>query len=206
LLFDSKERKMKKSLLAVAAVAALASGASMAQSVDNPWLVRARVVNLQPQGKDGTGLNLTVDNRVIPEVDITYFFTKNIAAELILTVPQSLTVNAGGSKLGTVDVLPPTLLLQYHFDGSANIKPYVGAGLNTTLISNVSLGTGVDTSKTSNGGALQVGVDVPINKQLSFNFDVKKVYIATDVSSNGTKLGTLNVDPLLVGVGLGWRF
>jgi outer membrane protein len=197
---------MKKTLLAAAAICALASGTCMAQGVDNPWLVRARAVNLQPQGKDGTALNLTVDNKLIPEVDITYFFTKNIAAELVLTVPQSLTVNAGGSKLGTIDALPPTLLLQYHFDGTANFKPYVGAGVNTTLISNVSLGTGVDTSKTSNGGALQIGVDVPINKQLSFNFDVKKVYIAADVYSNGTKLGTLNVDPLLVGVGLGWRF
>jgi outer membrane protein len=196
---------MKKNLLAAAAICALTTGAALAQPAEGPWMVRARAVSLQPQVSDSTGLRLTVDNKVIPEIDISYFFTKSIAAELILTVPQSLTVNAGGSKLGTIDALPPTLLLQYHFD-APGFRPYVGAGVNYTAITNVSLGTGVDTSRSSTGGALQVGVDVPLSKSLYLNFDVKKVYISADVSSNGTKLGTLKVDPLLVGVGLGWRF
>lgn len=196
---------MKKNLLAAAAICAFTTGAVLAQPAQGPWMVRARAVSLQPQVSDSTGLSLTVDNKVIPEIDISYFFTKNIAAELILTVPQSLTVNASGSKLGTIDALPPTLLLQYHFD-APGFKPYVGAGVNYTVITNVSLGTGVDTSRSSTGGALQVGVDVPLSKSLYFNFDVKKVYISADVSSNGAKLGTLKVDPLLVGVGLGWRF
>jgi outer membrane protein len=56
------------------------------------------------------------------------------------------------------------------------------------------------------GGALQVGVDIPLSKSLSLNLDLKKVYIDTDVSINGVKQGTFKVDPLLVGVGLGWRF
>ena len=36
--------------------------------------------------------------------------------------------------------------------------------------------------------------------------ETKKVYIKTDVSAGGAKLGTFKVDPVLVGVGLGWRF
>jgi outer membrane protein len=64
----------------------------------------------------------------------------------------------------------------------------------------------VSIKKDSWGAALQVGVDVPIDKTMSFNFDVKKVQIATDVSAGGAPLGEFKVDPLLVGVGLGWRF
>ena len=49
-------------------------------------------------------------------------------------------------------------------------------------------------------------MDIPLSGNMYLNFDVKKVFIGTDVSLNGTKLGTFKVDPLLVGVGLGWRF
>jgi outer membrane protein len=38
------------------------------------------------------------------------------------------------------------------------------------------------------------------------NADVKKVQIATDVSSAGTKVGTFKVDPWLISVGFGKRF
>jgi outer membrane protein len=47
---------------------------------------------------------------------------------------------------------------------------------------------------------------VPIGKNMVLNFDIKKVQIKTTVNSFGAKAGTLKVDPLLVGVGIGWRF
>lgn len=80
---------MKKNLLAVAVLCALTSGAAFAQQAEGPWLVRARAVNLDSANKDSTGLGLSVNDKVIPEVDVSYFFTPNIAAELVLTVPQS---------------------------------------------------------------------------------------------------------------------
>ena len=49
-------------------------------------------------------------------------------------------------------------------------------------------------------------MDIPLSKNLYLNFDVKKVYIKTDVFAGGAKPGTFKVDPVLVGVGLGWRF
>ena len=53
---------------------------------------------------------------------------------------------------------------------------------------------------------MQIGFDYALDKNWSINFDVKKVYIKTDVRSFGTKVGTFKVDPVLVGVGLGYRF
>ena len=99
---------MKKSLLAVAAVCAMTSGAAFAQQAEGPWLVRVRAVNLDSANKDSTGLDLSVNNKVIPELDISYFFTPNIAAELILTYPQKHDLRSGGVDIGSLKHLPPT--------------------------------------------------------------------------------------------------
>jgi hypothetical protein len=42
-------------------------------------------------GGTGASDRIGVSNKTIPEVDISYFFTKNIAAELVLTYPQNTT-------------------------------------------------------------------------------------------------------------------
>lgn len=199
----------KMNLLALAAVASctLISGAAFAQETPGPWLVRARAVNLDSANKDTTGLGLSVNDKAIPEVDVSYFFTPNIAAELILTVPQKHDVRAStlGGRIGTLKHLPPSLLLQYHFD-APGFKPYVGAGLNYTRFSSVHLPAGVGIDKNSWGAALQAGVDIPLSKNLYLNVDVKKVYIQTDVFAGGAKAGTFKVDPVLFGIGLGYRF
>lgn len=199
---------MKKYLIAAAAGAALVSGAAVAQDFKaGDLLVRARAVHLDSANKDSTGLGLTVNNKTLPEVDFTYFFSKNLAAELILTVPQKHTLYSNGAAIGTLKHLPPTLTLQYHFDTNAGFKPYVGAGVNYTRFSNVNvLGGAADVDRNSFGLALQAGVDIPLSKDLYLNIDVKKVYIKTDVSAGGVKAGTFKVDPVLFGVGLGWKF
>lgn len=196
---------MKKQWIVIAALAACGMGVVQAQ--ETPWMVRARAVNLDMANKDSTGLGLTVDNKTIPEVDVSYFFTPNIAAELILTVPQKQTVSSNGTSIGTFKHLPPTLLLQYHFTGLNGYKPYVGAGVNYTDISKVNLLGGAATLDSHSwGGALQAGVDIPLDKNWSINLDVKKVYIKTDVYTIAGNAGTLKLDPVLVGVGLAYRF
>lgn len=49
-------------------------------------------------------------------------------------------------------------------------------------------------------------MDIPLSGNLYLNLDVKKVYIRTDVSVAGANRGTFKIDPVLFGVGLGWRF
>ena len=197
-----------KKMLWIAAAVALVSGQVMAQ--ESPWLVRVRAVHLGSANTDTTGLTLNINNKTLPEVDVSYFFSPNVAAELILTVPQKHTLKSGASTVvGTLKHLPPTLTLQYHFTGISGLKPYVGAGVNFTQFSGVDLsatGTTYTLNKTSTGGAAQVGVDFPIDKKWSFNIDVKKVYIGSTVYSGGAAAGQFKVDPLLVGVGLGYRY
>jgi outer membrane protein len=197
---------MKKQVIAAAVLCTLVSGATLAQQAkEGPWMVRARAVHLDSANGDSTGLGLSVNNKWMPEVDFSYFFNKNVAAELVLTVPQKHTLYSGATAIGTLKHLPPTLLVQYHFDATG-FKPYVGAGINYTRFSSVSLPAGVGIDKNSWGPALQAGVDIPLSGNMVLNVDVKKVYIRTDVYAGGANLGTFKVDPVLFGVGLGWRF
>ena len=203
---------MKKTtaILALAAMGILA-GEAMAQQ--SPWMIRARAVNISPANNSdpvgGTGAadRLTVSSKTIPEVDVSYFFTPNISAELILTYPQKHTVYLDGADIGTFKHLPPTLLAQYHFMPQNQVSPYVGVGVNYTNISSVNLLNGGATlDNHSFGFALQAGADFKIDKNWSLNLDVKKVQIRSDVMSGGATISRVKVDPLLVGVGVGYRF
>lgn len=203
-----KELEMKKQIVVAAVMAACAASSVMAQTAsEGAWLVRARAVHLDMANKDNTGLGLAVNNKTIPEVDVTYFFTPNLAAELILTVPQKQTVYSNGTDIGTFKHLPPTLLAQYHFTGLQGYKPYLGLGINYTDISKVNiLGGAATLDSDSWGGALQAGVDIPLDRNWSINLDVKKLYIRTHVYSGGASAGTLKLDPVAAAVGIGYRF
>ena len=197
----------KKLLLALSALAAFSSGAALAQEAQSPWLLRARAVNIDTANKDSTGLNLSLSNKTIPEVDVSYFFTPNIAAELILTYPQKHNLYSNGTQIGTLKHLPPTLNAQYHFTDLGAFKPYVGAGINYTRFSSVDLSVpGASIKNNSWGPALQVGMDYALDQNWSLNVDLKKVYMKTDVRLAGNKIGTFKVDPVLFGLGVGYRF
>lgn len=195
----------KTAALALAVAGSLAAPVA-SQAQEGPFLVRVRAVNLDSANKDSTGLSLSVNDKVIPEVDISYFITPNIAAELILTYPQKHTLKSGDSELGTLKHLPPTLTVQYHFTQLGAFKPYLGAGLNYTRFSSVNLPANVDIERNSYGLAVQAGADYEVAKNVYVNLDVKKVQIATKVSVSGTERGKFKVDPLLIGVGVGYRF
>lgn len=212
---------MKKLLgLGVLAVVALGSTASItALAEEGQFMVRVRAVNLDPANDSdaipGLGVPsdaIRVEDRVIPEIDFTYFLTKNIAAELVLTYPQKHDVSLSGTKIGSFKHLPPTLTLQYHFQPDAQFRPYVGAGVNYTRITSVNLavpGVGaLDLENDSFGGALQAGFDVKLNQSWFLNVDIKKVWIKSDVmlKATGAKVSAVNVDPVLFGVGVGYRF
>ena len=207
----------------VLAAIAFAALPAMAQEAQGDWLVRARAVRLDPANRS-TAIGalavpadaITINSKTIPEIDVTYFFTPNIAAELVLTVPQKQHVTVeqsalgGPVEIGTFKHLPPSLLLQYHFIPNGTFRPYVGAGLNYTRISSTRLAVPtvgeLQLEHDSFGLALGAGVDIAIAKNVFLNFDVKKLQIRTDVKLAGTTLSTVKVDPWLIGVGIGYRF
>jgi outer membrane protein len=221
------EIDMKKFLGLAALSLAVAAPAVQAQAGDTGnWIVRARAVSLKSANTNSADLKATlsspgvvgspaeasINDRTLPEVDITYFYTPNLAVELILTYPQKQKLSVTGvGEIGTFKHLPPTISLQYHVTGLGGFRPYVGAGLNYTNISDVKWGAtgqalGLNLKRNSFGLSFQAGVDVPVGGGWLVNLDVKKVQIKTDVTSNGNKIGTFKVDPTLISLGVGKRF
>jgi len=176
-------------------------------AADSDWLVRVRAIDVVPNASSSIA-GLDVDGQWSPELDFSYFFTKNLAAELILaTTRHEVTLN--GKSLGNASVLPPTLTVQYHFTDLGAIKPYVGAGLNLTWFYDVGLNLGstpLSVGRTSVGGALQGGLDWEIQKNWYINFDVKYIWMSTDVTANGATLTKLDINPWVYGIGVGYRF
>lgn len=198
-----------------------------ADDTQSPWQVRVRALAVLPASSGSTvnvqgvpalstpNSGLSIGNSIVPELDISYYFTPNVAAELILGVtPHNITGTGALANLniGRAWLLPPTLLAQYHFTQLGALKPYVGLGLNYTNISKVHFTPGVvaalhpSLDHSSFGLALQAGVDYEIAKNVYVNLDVKHVDIETDVKSSGAKVGKFKVDPWLIGVGVGYRF
>ncbi|TFW13315.1 OmpW/AlkL family protein [Duganella callida] len=202
---------MSKTVAAVLASLALISGSAAAQ--ETPWLVRVRAMHIDPADKSepvgGTGAadRLSVSSKTAPEFDISYFFSKNIATELVLTYPQKHDVALDGANIGSVKHLPPMLMAQYHFLPDASFRPYLGAGVNwTTFSKNHLLDGAASLEHDSVGLALQAGADVAIDQHWSINFDAKKVQIRSDVLIGGVKASRVKLDPLLLSVGIGYRF
>ena len=174
------------------------------------------------------GAELDVKSNTIPELDISYYFTKNIAAELILALGTRHDVyikgdagNAiGNQKLGSVNLLPPTLTVQWHFNPDQMIDPYIGAGLNYTYkldrnargTQGAIAGEKIKIDSDSFGYALQAGVDVNLKGGWLINADVKYINIETDVrlrsaiTGRWTKVDSLDINPWVVGIGIGKKF
>lgn len=184
------------------------------------WQVRLRGLVITPSESasiETIGGDVEISTAIIPELDFTYFFTKNIAAELILGTSKhdvkAVETAAGNINLGNVWLLPPTLTLQYHFTGGA-LKPYLGAGVNYTIFYGGDEGAVVDAIDYENsvGLAFQAGLDYSLNDNWFLNVDVKKIFIQTDATVNATTalsatvVADVTIDPIVIGFGVGYKF
>jgi len=206
-------------LLATVSTFGMAGGAAAQDGLgQSDWLskdrfqLRLRTIGILADG-DGVvreaGLNTDVGDAVTPEVDLTYFFTDHIAAELIAATAQH-EISAGSSDVGEIWILPPTLTLQYHFTPDQAFSPYVGLGLNYSIFYGEDAGTGFTDLNVGNGigYAAQVGFDYWLSDNWGLNLDVKYIDLNIDVSVNNGALNARDVDinPWVVGGGVSYRF
>ncbi len=190
--------------------AAVPAQAQMSDGGDR-WQVRVRAIGVIPD--DDSSVNIggeaDVGDALTPELDFTYFFTKNWAAELILATAQHQVDYTGGVNLGDTMILPPTLTVQYHFTPDKVFSPYIGAGLNYSIFYSEDAGTGF-TDLDIDGGlgyAVQAGFDYWLNDHWGLNFDAKKIWLDIDAElNNGTIRADVDLDPWVVGGGVAYRF
>ncbi|MET3588346.1 outer membrane protein [Pseudorhizobium tarimense] len=138
----------------------------------SPWQIRVRCVGVITED-DGSvngvpGSNLSYSDSVIPELDISYYFTDNIAAELILGTTYANIEEDGavGVPVGRAWLLPPTLPLEYHFAAFGAFKPFVGAGVTYSMFHNQNEKPGFHDLDVDNafGVALQAGFDYMLDE------------------------------------------
>ena len=213
-----------------------AKGAA-ALPTEGPWMVRLRLLSMSnadlsapftiggtsaatsvAHANDVGGTSIPanaihVSDKVFPEVDVTYFITRQWSTELILTYPQDHAVSvAGVGNIGTIRHLPPCLTVQYHYPiKKSRFTPYIGAGVNFTWITSSNLaaaGIPLDVSRTSFGLVTQIGVDYSLGKHLYLNFDYKHINLNPDlkIKATGAHLSNVEVNPDLLSVGVGYRF
>lgn len=178
------------------------------QAQDSPWLWRARFVrpSLTYVPNDA---HMSVDQKPMPEVDVSYFFTTHLALEMGFTALKNQSVHSNGTSIGTFQKLPPTLMMQYHTDRWSSFKPYVGAGITYTKSSTLTFtAPGYQDILMNNhtwGPAAQVGVDVPLDSRVSLNLDLKRSHFRSDISAFGATVDT-KINLRIVSVGVGYRF
>jgi len=159
------------------------------------------------------GFKVHASASVSPEIDGAYFLTPNLAVELIAaTTRHNVWVSNGTVKVkaGTTWVLPPTLTAQWHFPQIGPVRPYAGVGVTVAFFYSPSRSNDVTKEggySTAIGPTLDAGFDVPITGNWTANIDVKQMFLVTGTHVDNHAVGAhTDLDPLAVGVGVGYKF
>jgi outer membrane protein len=197
-------------LLVIAAVSVMGLSSVASAYEQGDWLVRVGVGHVDPKSSNGDVAK--VDSGTALAFNGSYFFTPNVAFEILASTPFSHDIKLadGGAKVGETKHLPPTFSLQYHFDTGGAFKPYVGAGLNYTLFFDEEtegplngLSLKLDDSF---GVAAQLGADFDVSDTMFVNFDVRWIDINTDAELDGVALEEVEIDPMVYSLTIGWKF
>ena len=196
-------------LLVLAVATFLLCPAIQAQEYDK-WNLRVGVGSVDPKSDNGDVAS--VDSGTTLVFNGVYMFNSNVGLEVLASLPFSHDVKlaADGTKVGETKHLPPTVSLQYYFRSDSALTPYVGAGVNYTLFFDEKTSgplAGADLElDPSFGFAAQAGIDYDISESMFLNLDLRWIDISTDAKLDGAPLDTVEIDPLVYSLTVGWRF
>lgn len=195
------------SLMAAAAALALGSGAALAQSAGDFTLgIGVAYVSPDDNNDQFAGAPTNIQSSTRPILTAEYFVMENVGIELLASWPFSHDVQLNGSDAAEVDLLPPTLSLQYHFVNSSPITPFVGAGVNWTLFFNEDSSLGNIKVDNSLGLALHAGFDYQVTERGSLRADVRWFDLEADAELDGADIGKVDINPFVFGVSYVYRF
>jgi outer membrane protein len=199
----------KYGVAALAAFAALALAAPARAGVLDNVQVKFGVSAVLPD-ESGDPIDVDISDEYVPSLQIEYFFNEHVSAELLCCVAtHDVTAASGAVDLGEVTHFPPTVTLKYRWTNLGRIEPYVGAGVNFTAFIDSEPPAGRQVEYDSSvGPALQAGVDYRLNDHWALNFDVRRLWINTDVTISGDISATdeVEINPWVVSTGIAYRF
>jgi len=167
-----------------------------AQAEISPWSVYAGVGNVQfdsaasvsVNGAPVAGGNASASNGTGVAFGILYAWDSDWSAELALGLPLTTTLSGSGTlqaagRLGNLDYGPAVLSLRRYLPPLGIFKPYVGAGVNYTMVLSNKDGAVQNLSaKSAWGSVAQIGFQVPLDSAWSVGFDIKKIWISTSAT------------------------
>lgn len=201
-----------KTIVPFAALALSALALPVSAQSAGDWTIGLGLASVMPKDGNGTLTAGAVDvgNDLRPSITVEYFIRDNIGVELLAATPFKHDVSVGGGKVGTVKHLPPVVSLNYHWDTGSAFQPYAGVGVNFTGFwdekTTGDLAGSELSLKNSWGLAAQVGADWWLNERAALRGTVRWIDIDSDVYLNGAKIGTAEVDPLVVQAAYVMRF
>ena len=201
---------MSLNFLSTAAILALcATGAAAQQKGDMTLGLGLAWVN--PTGDNGSLANGALDMDVGDDTQLSltfeYFLMDNLGLEVLAATPFTNQVKGNGGDVVKVKHLPPTVSLNYHFANASRFTPFLGAGVNYTAVLDLDDQkiSGLDV-KDSWGLAAHLGVDYAINEKSALRLDARYIDIDLDVDLNGSDIGTVELDPWVIGMSYIWKF
>jgi outer membrane protein len=185
-----------------------------ATAAEGDWFFRLGVHAVDPKSDNGTlaggAFDASIDSNVRPTLVLGRNLTANWAIELLASAPFQHTVSLDDAEALDFKHLPPTLTLQYYFAPEAKVNPFLGVGLNYTLTFDEEERGPLAGTRTrvgnSFGPALHAGLVFDTGRRWNVIADLRWADIDADVTVDGADVGEANVDPLVYGVYLGWRF
>jgi outer membrane protein len=202
--------KHKQLALAIAAATLLGSSGLAFGHDAGDFIVRAGGSIVDPKSNNNPIVD--VDDATGFTINFAYMLTDRWSVELLAAYPYKHDIHLKGTsiKVGETKHLPPTLSIQYHLNPTGAFQPYVGAGVNyTTFFSEKAVGPleGLDLSiKDSWGLAAEIGFDFDLNDNWLLNFSARYIEIETGAFLNGTGIGDVDINPMVYGVHLGYKF
>jgi outer membrane protein len=192
------------------AAAIAMTGATAANAYEaGDIMVKAGVIHVAPKSDNlelgGSTLEVASDTQL--GLTATYMVTPQVGVEVLAATPFKHQIEIDGDKVGTTKHLPPTVSVQYYpMDAASALQPYVGAGLNMTLFfeeEGAAKGNAAGPLGDSFGLSVSGGVNYQIDENLMANLAVWYIDIDSELDALEE---TVEIDPLVVMVGAGYKF
>jgi len=200
-----------KTLLLGTFVLASAVASNPALAVEKgDWLIRAGWTYVAPKSDNHDVVS--VESASSLGLNFSYMMTSNLSVEVLAAYPFEHDIRLKGTddKVASTKHLPPTVSVQYHFMPTNAFKPYVGLGVNyTTFFSTKTMGAleGTDLDLGDSWGlAGEIGADFMMTDNWLLNFSARYIDIGTKAKLDGASLGTVDIDPMVYSLTVGYKF
>lgn len=198
-----------KALLSTLVFLSFATSSTAMAVEKGDWILRVGGTQVSP--KSDNSEIVSVDSASSLGINISYMLTNNISLEVLGAYPFEHDIRLkGGGKVASTEHLPPTVSVQWHFMPTNAFKPYVGVGVNyTAFFSTKTYGAleGADLSLGDSWGlAGEIGADVMLGESWLLNLSARFIDIDTKARLNGDSLGTVEIDPFVYTLAVGYKF